>query len=107
MWIFLSAWCNQGNCNTIARARVRPENRRSSLGPEEFSEVIKNLSLPGQIPMNGAIEITVSHWYNLDNPPSLAELRGRPVLIHAFQMLCPACVAHGTPQAQRAHRPFS
>jgi hypothetical protein len=28
------------------------------------------------------------------------------VLIHAFQMLCPGCVAHGTPQAERAHRLF-
>src|SRR5690606_2514449 len=37
---------------------------------------------------------------------SLAALRGRPVLIHAFQMLCPGCVAHGTPQAEKAHRMF-
>lgn len=29
---------------------------------------------------------------------------GRVVLLHAFQMLCPACVAHGVPQAERAHR---
>ena len=32
---------------------------------------------------------------------SLAELRGRVVAIEAFQMLCPGCVSHGLPQAQR------
>ena len=26
--------------------------------------------------------------------------------MHAFQMLCPGCVAHGTPQAEKAHRLF-
>jgi hypothetical protein len=29
-----------------------------------------------------------------------------PFCLHAFQMLCPACVAHGTPQMERAHRLF-
>lgn len=28
------------------------------------------------------------------------------VLLHAFQMLCPACVAHGLPQALRVHEAF-
>lgn len=28
------------------------------------------------------------------------------MLIHAFQMLCPGCVSHGTPQAARAHALF-
>src|SRR5829696_9645192 len=28
------------------------------------------------------------------------------MLLHAFQMLCPGCVAHSTPQAERAHRLF-
>jgi hypothetical protein len=28
------------------------------------------------------------------------------VLIHAFQMLCPAGVAYGTPQAEKDHRMF-
>ena len=52
-----------------------------------------------------APEIAVSRWFNAD-PLTLAGLRGRPVLIHAFQMLCPGCVAHGTPQAEKAHRMF-
>ena len=54
-----------------------------------------------------APEIVASRWFNTVAPLSLAGLRGRPVLLHAFQMLCPGCVAHGTPQAERAHRLFS
>jgi peroxiredoxin len=53
-----------------------------------------------------APEIAASRWFNVASPLTLAGLRGRPVLIHAFQMLCPGCVAHGTPQAERAHRLF-
>ncbi len=52
-------------------------------------------------------EIAISQWFNTKEPLTLAGLRGRPVLIHAFQMLCPGCVAHGTPQAQRAHQIFA
>jgi peroxiredoxin len=53
-----------------------------------------------------APEIAVSRWFNSSEPLSLAGLRGRPVLLHAFQMLCPGCVAHGTPQTQRAFDVF-
>lgn len=53
-----------------------------------------------------APDIVVSRWFNTSVPLSLVALRGRPVLIHAFQMLCPGCVAHGTPQAEKAHRLF-
>ncbi len=53
-----------------------------------------------------APELTVSQWFNTKHPLSLEALRGRVVLLHAFQMLCPGCVAHGTPQAERAHRLF-
>ncbi|GEP03053.1 hypothetical protein MOX02_10910 [Methylobacterium oxalidis] len=28
-------------------------------------------------------------------------------MLHAFQMLCPGCVAHGTPQAEKLHRMFT
>lgn len=51
-------------------------------------------------------ELQVSRWFNTEAPLTLEGLRGRPVLLHAFQMLCPACVAHGTPQAEKAHRLF-
>jgi peroxiredoxin len=53
-----------------------------------------------------APELAVSRWFNTDAPLSLGDLRGRVVLLHAFQMLCPGCVSHGTPQAERAHRMF-
>jgi peroxiredoxin len=53
-----------------------------------------------------APELSVSRWFNTPKPISLEGLRGRVVLLHAFQMLCPGCVAHGTPQAQRAHELF-
>jgi len=53
-----------------------------------------------------APELAVSRWFNTPAPITLAALRGRVVMLHAFQMLCPGCVAHGTPQAQRAHALF-
>jgi peroxiredoxin len=53
-----------------------------------------------------APELAVAQWFNTREPLSLAGLRGRVVLLHAFQMLCPGCTAHGTPQAEKAHRLF-
>ena len=51
--------------------------------------------------------LQVSQWLNAAEPITLAALRGRVVLLHAFQMLCPACVAHGVPQAARVHELFA
>lgn len=51
-----------------------------------------------------AIEAT--EWLNCEAPLTLAALRGRVVVIEAFQMLCPGCVAHGLPQAQRIRQTF-
>ncbi len=45
--------------------------------------------------------LQVSRWFNTSLPISLDDLRGRVVVIEAFQMLCPGCVSHGLPQAQR------
>ena len=45
--------------------------------------------------------LRVSRWFNTPAPITLDALRGRVVVIHAFQMLCPACVAHGLPQVQK------
>ena len=56
--------------------------------------------------MTPAPEIAASRWFNTGEPLTLAALRGRPVLLHAFQMLCPGCVSHGTPQTQRAFELF-
>lgn len=54
-----------------------------------------------------APELSVSQWFNTAVPLSLESLRGRVVVLHAFQMLCPGCVAHGLPQAQAVHRQFA
>jgi hypothetical protein len=54
-----------------------------------------------------AQEWQVSEWLNTERPLSLAALRGRVVVAHAFQMLCPGCVSHGVPQAERVHRLFA
>lgn len=47
-----------------------------------------------------------SPWLNTDAPLDLVALRGRVIVLHAFQMLCPGCVNHGVPQAERIHRFF-
>ena len=46
-------------------------------------------------------------WLNTDQPLELEHLRGRVVVVHAFQMLCPGCVSHGIPQAQRIAELFA
>jgi len=48
----------------------------------------------------------VSEWFN-HGGLSLEELRGKVVVLHAFQMLCPGCVSHGIPQAQKIQHTFS
>ena len=46
-------------------------------------------------------------WLNSAEPLSLERLRGQVVLLHAFQMLCPGCVARALPQAQRVAELFA
>ena len=53
-----------------------------------------------------ALELQVSRWFNTAQPITLRALQGRVVLLHAFQMLCPACISHGLPQARRVHDLF-
>lgn len=48
----------------------------------------------------------VTRWFNTGHPITLADLRGKVVVLHAFQMLCPGCVLHGLPQAQRVQATF-
>lgn len=48
----------------------------------------------------------VERWFNTDRPLDLVALRGKVVVLEAFQMLCPGCVSHGLPQAQRVHATF-
>jgi hypothetical protein len=52
-------------------------------------------------------ELQASEWLNTPRPLQLADLRGRVVAIHAFQMLCPGCVSQGLPQMQRLQRCFA
>jgi hypothetical protein len=49
--------------------------------------------------------LEVSDWVN-SAPIALESLRGRVVVIEAFQMLCPGCISHGLPLAQRIRRGF-
>ena len=53
-----------------------------------------------------APEWQTTTWLNTPEPLRLERLRGRVVLLHAFQMLCPGCVAHAIPQAQRVAELF-
>ena len=50
--------------------------------------------------------LAVSRWFNTPTPITLESLRGRVALVHAFQMLCPACVSHGLPQAAKVRETF-
>jgi len=50
--------------------------------------------------------LDVERWFNTEQPITLESLRGRVVVLHFFQMLCPGCVLHGLPQARELHREF-
>lgn len=54
-----------------------------------------------------APEWHTTQWFNTGASLRLEDLRGKVVVLHAFQMLCPGCVSHGTPQAQRIHDTFA
>lgn len=54
-----------------------------------------------------APELEATAWLNVSTPLVLSELRGKVVVIHAFQMLCPGCVAEGIPQAVNIHQVFA
>jgi thiol-disulfide isomerase/thioredoxin len=48
----------------------------------------------------------ISRWFN-SAPLALSDLRGRVVVAHAFQMLCPACAMHALPQMRRVQQLFA
>jgi hypothetical protein len=54
-----------------------------------------------------SIELSISKWLNANDDFSIEKLQGRVIAIHAFQMLCPGCVLHGVPQAQKLFETFS
>ena len=53
-----------------------------------------------------APELSVSQWFNTEEDITLKKLRGKVVVIEAFQMLCPGCVMHGIPLAHTIHNTF-
>lgn len=53
-----------------------------------------------------APELEIAQWINTDAPITLQSLRGKVIVVHAFQMLCPGCVAHGLPQAAAIRATF-
>lgn len=50
---------------------------------------------------------SVDQWFGAPADFGLQALRGRVIALHTFQMLCPGCVTHGLPQAQRIRATFS
>jgi hypothetical protein len=56
---------------------------------------------------NAAPELLVEKWFNTDQPLTLAGLRGRVVVLAAFQVLCPNSVACAVPQARKIHETFA
>ncbi|WP_199537309.1 redoxin domain-containing protein [Spongiactinospora gelatinilytica] len=60
---------------------------------------------PPSTPVTAAPPWTTTQWFNSD-PLDLTALRGRVVVLEAFQMLCPGCVAHGLPQIARLSQTF-
>jgi hypothetical protein len=53
-----------------------------------------------------APELLVQTWFNTDRPLLLSGLRGRVVVLAAFQVLCPNSIGGGIPQAQRIYETF-
>ena len=51
--------------------------------------------------MQQAPELIVSQWFNTSEAITLASLKGKVIVIEAFQMLCPGCVSTGIPQARK------
>jgi peroxiredoxin len=52
-------------------------------------------------------EFSASAWLNAPEPRPLKSLKGRVVVLTAFQTHCPGSVKHGLPQAQRVAQGFS
>lgn len=50
--------------------------------------------------------LNARHWLNSERPVTLESLRGRVVVLQAFQMTCPGCVLHALPQAARIQAAF-
>jgi len=53
-----------------------------------------------------APEFITTEWFNADDTTKLADYRGKVIVVEAFQMLCPGCIQHGIPLAQKIQRMF-
>jgi peroxiredoxin len=51
--------------------------------------------------------LSTSKWFNTPQSFTLSELRGKVVVLFAFQMLCPGCVTRSIPQAIKMHEILS
>jgi hypothetical protein len=52
-------------------------------------------------------ELITAQWFNAPEPLTLKKLKGKVVVLVAFQMLCPGSLRHSLPQAGRIARAFS
>jgi len=52
-------------------------------------------------------ELETEAWFNASPPPKLKELKGKVVVVAAFQQHCPGSLKHGLPQAERLAQSFS
>lgn len=52
-------------------------------------------------------EFETAAWFNADPPPTLKDLKGKVVVLAAFQQHCPGSLRHGLPQAARLSAAFS
>ena len=75
-----------------------PAGRSRATAPKD--QMRRGAAAPGSPP---APELEVARWFNTAAPITLASLRGKVVVVHAFQLLCPGCVAHAIPQARRLY----
>ena len=53
-----------------------------------------------------APELDVIGWLNSSIPLTISRLQGKVIILHAFQMFCPACVKEGLPQLNKMYRTF-
>lgn len=52
-------------------------------------------------------EFSVSRWFNAPSGQTKAALKGKVVVVTAFQLTCPGSMNHAVPQAKRLARGFS
>jgi hypothetical protein len=52
-------------------------------------------------------ELQAAAWFNADPPPTLQSLKGKVVVLAAFQQHCPSSLKHGLPQAARIAGAFN